>query len=293
MPVLLPVPTQQFTSRITGLPVPFGTVYTYAAGTLTPKAAFSDPAGTVPLTNPINLDANGFPISSVGGTAVGIWVDGSYKYIVKDAAGVTVDTKDNVTSFVAGGSNTIDINGMTPNTGPSLDDYIPTYDTSAAANRKVAVSDILNLSTGRILQRVSTFTGGQASGTGVIPADNTIPQITEGDEYMNLSITPLSASSILEIEVIGYFMNSTAILMAMCLFRDATANALKTAIMSDSGNQGNASIIKHYVSSLATTPTTFRVRAGGASGATTFNGQSGIAYYGGTIGSGIIITEYA
>jgi len=180
MASLLPVPIQMFFNPVTGLPVSLGRVYTYAAGTNTPKAAFSDQAGTVPLTNPIVLDANGVPISSVGGTRVHVWVDGSYKYVVQDSSGLTVDTVDNVTAFVAGGVNTIDINGLTPNASPATDDYIPTYDTSATANRKVAISDIIALvptpaSSASTLSAVLPTT----SGTQISPGSNTVPAGTK------------------------------------------------------------------------------------------------------------------
>jgi hypothetical protein len=40
---------------------------------------------------------------------------------------------------------------------------------------------------------------GQVVGTTIVPFDNTIPQITEGFAVASLAVTPLSASSILEI----------------------------------------------------------------------------------------------
>lgn len=174
MAVLLPVFTQQFTSRVTGEPVPFGKVFTYAAGTNTPKAAYSDQAGTTPLTNPINLDANGFPLSSVGGVAVGVWVDGSYKYVLQDQNGVTVDTRDNVSSFVPGGNSAIDINGLTLAT-PVIDDTAPIYDISAAANRKVTLSSILGLM-GPLINGLlpSNVAGTSTTATVTISAGNAI-----------------------------------------------------------------------------------------------------------------------
>ena len=74
-----------------------------------------------------------------------IWVDGSYKYVVQDASGVVVSTTDNVTSFSAGGANSIDINGLIETTGGAFNDYLPLYDTSATANRKISFANILGL----------------------------------------------------------------------------------------------------------------------------------------------------
>ena len=46
-----------------------------------------------------------------------------------------------------------------------------------------------------------TQTGAVATGTTQIPSDDTIPQNTEGDEYMTLAFTPNSATSTLIIQV--------------------------------------------------------------------------------------------
>lgn len=64
-----------------GLPLAGGLVYTFAAGTSTPQAAYQDADGTVPHANPIVLDAKG--------EAVVFW-SGNYKVNVKTTLGVQV-----------------------------------------------------------------------------------------------------------------------------------------------------------------------------------------------------------
>lgn len=56
-------------------------LYTYAAGTTTPKATYTDSAGLVPHANPIVLDAKGEAV---------IYWSGSYKVDLKTAAGVQI-----------------------------------------------------------------------------------------------------------------------------------------------------------------------------------------------------------
>ena len=51
-----------------------------------------------------------------------------------------------------------------------------------------------------VVQVVNVMDGALATGTTVMPTDDTIPQITEGDEYMSLAITPKNALNILVIE---------------------------------------------------------------------------------------------
>ena len=146
-------------------------------------------------------------------------------------------------------------------------------------------------------QIVTTETGAVATGTTTIPADDTIPQITEGDQYMSLAITPKSATSTLIIDVTLTLATSsaspTASVMAAALFQDATANALAAAGVIPVATSGTVLIkFTHVMISGTTSATTFKVRAGfGAAGTTTFNGSAGSRLYGGVMASSIVIRE--
>jgi hypothetical protein len=95
MSVLLLPPIFQFFDN-NGQPLANGFVYTYAAGTTTPKETYTSSAGTIAAPNPIELNSSGRPSSGSGA----IWGAGGYKFIVRDANGVQVgDVLDNVTSF--------------------------------------------------------------------------------------------------------------------------------------------------------------------------------------------------
>lgn len=85
MAVLMPNGKQQF-FYTNGLPLVGGKVFTYAAGTTTPKATFSDSAGSVPNTNPIILDSRGEAL---------VYWSGAYKVVLQDALGNTLYTVDN------------------------------------------------------------------------------------------------------------------------------------------------------------------------------------------------------
>ena len=58
-----------------------------------------------------------------------------------------------------------------------------------------------NFEHARLVQVVNTQTGAVATGTTVLPNDNTIPQNDEGNEFMTLAITPTHASNKLLIQV--------------------------------------------------------------------------------------------
>ena len=64
-----------------GVPLAGGKIYTYAAGTTTPKATYTDYTGGTAHANPIILDAGGRPPSE-------IWLNygDAYKFILKDIA---------------------------------------------------------------------------------------------------------------------------------------------------------------------------------------------------------------
>lgn len=91
---LMPLPKQQYFDD-NGRPLNGGLVYTYAAGTSTPKATYTDSAGTTPQENPIVLNSRGEPSSP-------IYWDGSYKVVVKDSRGNTIYTVDNYKTDPAG-----------------------------------------------------------------------------------------------------------------------------------------------------------------------------------------------
>lgn len=147
---------------------------------------------------------------------------------------------------------------------------------------------------GGIVQSQSQFTGAVATGTNSIPNDDTIPQITEGDQYLTVTITPTSATSILEIEaqIVGS-LNSGA-QAAAALFKVGTSDAL-AAVYIPPGGSGvpvNGTLAWRIVAG-STSAQTFTVRAGPSSaGATfTFNGSAAARRFGGVMNSFIVVKE--
>jgi hypothetical protein len=148
----------------------------------------------------------------------------------------------------------------------------------------------------KILQVVHYDTGALATGTTPIPFDDTIPQNNEGDQYMSLAITPLSATSTLVIDVTYFASNSAGTDWTTgALFRDSTASAIGAMSSYDEpGLAGHPTTFSVKAPSNATTTTTFKVRIGGSTGGTiNFNGQGGTRKLGGVMSSSIRITEIA
>lgn len=195
------------------------------------------------------------------------------------------------------------------NNGAAPCDVFPATDDNLGAGVDTAISlangssviyqafDVTNWETvsaigaGKVLQVVNVQDGAVNSGATTIPDDDTIPQITEGDEYMTLAITPSNTNNKLKIEVTANVSISAGDFFGTCLFQDATANALAGIYTYLAVNECMAVTFTHYMTAGTVASTTFRVRIGGASGTITFNGKSTARKYGGVLASSITITE--
>lgn len=149
-----------------------------------------------------------------------------------------------------------------------------------------------NTTVGCVIQNVYSQTGTMATGTTQIPNDNTIPQSSEGTQFMSLAITPKLSTNKLKITVVVNASYSVSAVGCVALFQDSTANALAAATASIvSSNTQNITLI-HYMTAGTVSETTFKVRAGaGSAGTFTFNGIGGVQQYGGVMASSITIEE--
>lgn len=90
-----------------GDPLSGGLLYTYEAGTTTPKATYTTEAGDIANANPVVLDSDGY---------ADVWLgDGGYKFVLKTSADVTIWTVDDlggVSSTAFGAS----VNSISTNT---------------------------------------------------------------------------------------------------------------------------------------------------------------------------------
>ena len=111
MASLSPPPKLQFFGS-DGLPLVGGKLYTYAAGTTTPLASYTDHTGVTKNTNPVILDSNG---------EADVWLPDttSYKYVLKTSADVLLYTVDYVAVPVTTNSfaSPPAIGSGTPNSG--------------------------------------------------------------------------------------------------------------------------------------------------------------------------------
>ena len=165
-------------------------------------------------------------------------------------------------------------------------------------DKKIKIKDSLGNISGAIVptivQVANYQTSTYASGTTTIPNDTSIPQITEGTEFMTLAFTPGAATSYLDIDIQANLISATAAVRWIigALFQDSVANAISANVLyAPAASTGGILTIKHRMLAGTTSPITFRFRAGvHNTGTIYFNGTTS-ATLGGTIYSSITVTE--
>jgi hypothetical protein len=146
---------------------------------------------------------------------------------------------------------------------------------------------------GTILQRAENMSGAVATGSTVTPRDDTIPQNSEGDQFMSQTITPTAATNILTIEAKLHFSSNASTLNTLALFQDSSANALSAAPFNGITNGvAGIGLMNYSMAAGSVSATTFKLRAGPDIAATlTFNGEAGARRFGGIPLSRMTIQE--
>lgn len=143
------------------------------------------------------------------------------------------------------------------------------------------------------VQQVRAASSAVATTTAAIPLDDTVPQITEGAEFLSASITPRSVGNLLEVEARLLLSPSVAGTVVAALFVDSTADALAAvAERVDTAGAVQTLALRWRVTAANVAARTYRVRAGlSAAGTLTFNGAGGTRLFGGVAGSSLTVTE--
>jgi hypothetical protein len=134
--------------------------------------------------------------------------------------------------------------------------------------------------------------------TARIPNDDSKPQIGEGTEFLNISITPTAANSLIVVDVIAYLSSaSSSNSSTIALFNTNVSATDAVAVGGGSSDNGRVQTVCLRYTALASelngvNSTTFRARFGGETD-TTLNGIGGsdARVYGGALISSITVTE--
>lgn len=199
------------------------------------------------------------------------------------AGSITTVTVANDSGSLDSGLSTVSY-GLLSNTNPSIPE------TSGA-------KALRTLGAGVLLDRAYAEYTANANLTTVIPADDTIPQNTEGTEVLSLSFTPKSATSRLRLRfrAEGATDNASGVTIGAAIFSSASANALRAGFVSvnAAGIVGQIVLEHEYVPG-TTSALTFSVRVGPLTASTIrLNGNATQRYFGGAMAATLVVEEIA
>lgn len=197
--------------------------------------------------------------------------------------GTPAITSGTATSTVLN-SNVIGTPAITGGTATNTTLTTPTFSAGAVSNTALA--------NGVVVQVVFSGYTEAAIGTALIPNDDTIPQSTEGVQFMAGTITPKGTANLLVVEAVSFVSPSAASATIGALFRDAGTDSIaSTNVFIDTATAVATQALGAQSTSGTTGATVFTYRASPTTGTLTFNGQSGVRKYGATPKSYIKITE--
>ena len=152
--------------------------------------------------------------------------------------------------------------------------------------------------TGAHVGGASNYSEALFSTTATFPTDNTIPQNTEGAEWLTLAYTPANANNTLRLSGLVQCMGGRPDgLVIAAIFVDNTANALATfwrrTWSGTSSNEWTESFSFSYETTAGSTSArTYKVRLGRTAGTLYVNSDAGIQFFGGTEVSHFKIEEF-
>lgn len=150
---------------------------------------------------------------------------------------------------------------------------------------------------GAVLQQVSSIVTSRVSCTTPIPYDDTIPQISEGDQVLTVTITPKYANSVIVIQSNIIAMCVTSWSNNVCaLFRNSDVNAIAANAISPGGAVGLNYCAPLFFSQTAgtTSAITYSIRTGPLNGSYSIvvNANGANRILGGVCASTLTATEY-
>ena len=182
MASLTPTPKQQIYGS-DGAPLVGGKIYTYAAGTTTPLATYTDAGGLTANTNPVILN-------SLGQANIWLAPSSSYKFSVFTSADVLLYTVDNIAtpidylSLVTSLASPPPIGSTAPNTGAFTTLTATTGNITTVNATTVNAATIT--ATGTVTAETLTFEGG---GSMTKPPEPGIQSITASVATSALTVT--------------------------------------------------------------------------------------------------------
>lgn len=145
---------------------------------------------------------------------------------------------------------------------------------------------------GDIVQSAFNWSGALINSAIPTPADNTIPQNTEGAQAINQAITPTSAANLLHAFSTLFVGAAATDNVTAAMFRDSIVDAV-AATGSTTFNAGSTLSLPldYWMMAGTTSSVDFKVRAGAAASNVSINGANGGQRYGGVGNTSITVQE--
>ena len=269
------IPSPVFTGiDSNGDPFSGGKLHTYAAGTTTNQATYSDVNLTSANANPVILD-------SAGRATIYIPAGASFKYVLKDSDDVTIWTADNINA-VPTSTATLDVtvtagealsaleavyisqgDGSKTAGRAYLTDADETYSSSAAVLLGLVVTDIASGSTGSVRM------GGALGGFTGLTAGST--------QYVSATAGEVTESAPTNLRIVGQASNTTTVVLIPVPTIIDAANITTGTLLAARGGTGLSTYaVGDLIYASATTPTLARL-AGVAAGQVLASGGVGAA----------------
>jgi hypothetical protein len=130
--------------------------------------------------------------------------------------------------------------------------------------------------------------------TTTIPADDTIPQNTEGTQILSVTIPPKTTTNRLRCRVQGAGSMSVTGVITAAIFRNGSADAIAASTHSIESASNIRPIISEVEYVPGTTSTvTISVRVGPNTGTMRLNGSNGARFFGGAFRATLVVEEIA
>jgi hypothetical protein len=167
-------------------------------------------------------------------------------------------------------------------------------DLTVASHATTDHTGITGVGTGKVVQQVRAEFRSNLAVTVSTPADNSIPQFSEGQALMQVSITPQSLSNILVIQFMSWGgIGGSPGFLVMHLHRDSAADAIAAAYKTWNGSPGSSGgifALTHFLTAPSLSSQTYQLRVGTGGGSHTINGAPSL---GAARQTTLICTEYA
>ncbi len=151
------------------------------------------------------------------------------------------------------------INGQTAVTVAKAGSMLLVWDVDAAELRSITVGNLHP--SGSVVQAVYAESNAYVKLSGQIDFDDTIPQITEGDQLLTVSITPKYSDSKVLVTFTGSVDSDPDDEVTGALFRDAVSNAVSATVIR-TGGVPKVILIEYRDAPATTSAITYQVRAG-------------------------------